>query len=342
MHKKRIFSYCYIIYSQKFTLKFWFLPLLAFANFSTANDAQNIISFSESCMGTLFRIYIDEDSRKIAEQAAKSAFREAHRLNTIFSDYDSESELSRFVSNSKVNQFFNLSSELSYILNESQKLAIETQGCFDVTLGPLSRLWRIARFKKKMPDQIKLKHAIARVGYQNLIIRPDRQLGKILKDNMVIDLGGIAKGYTADSMLKILRNQGVKRVLIDAGGDLVIGDAPRNRKGWKIEIGGHKHPELPILHLANTAVATSGDIEQSVLINGITYSHLIDPRTGLGLTHKSQVSVIAPTGIEADSLASASLVMGKEVGIKFLESKKNLKAYFVQVDSNNTTFLETR
>lgn len=293
-------------------------------------------------MGTLFRIYIDEDSRKIAEQAAKSAFREAHRLNTIFSDYDSESELSRFVSNSKVNQFFNLSSELSYILNESQKLAIETQGCFDVTLGPLSRLWRIARFKKKMPDQIKLKHAIARVGYQNLIIRPDRQLGKILKDNMVIDLGGIAKGYTADSMLKILRNQGVKRVLIDAGGDLVIGDAPRNRKGWKIEIGGHKHPELPILHLANTAVATSGDIEQSVLINGITYSHLIDPRTGLGLTHKSQVSVIAPTGIEADSLASASLVMGKEVGIKFLESKKNLKAYFVQVDSNNTTFLETR
>ena len=104
---------------------------------------------------------------------------------------------------------------------------------------------------------------------------------------------GIAKGYTADRMLKIFSSNNVTRVLIDAGGDLLLGDPPLEQRGWTIEIGGRKHPGLPILKLSNMAIATSGDLEQKVTIKGKTYSHIIDPTTGLGLTSMSQVTILA-------------------------------------------------
>jgi thiamine biosynthesis lipoprotein len=147
---------------------------------------------------------------------------------------------------------------------------------------------------------------------------------------MILDLGGIAKGYAADHMLKILKSNKLNRVLIDAGGDLLIGDAPIGKKGWKIEIGGRTHPDLPILTLSNIAVATSGDVEQFVSIGGKTYSHLIDPLTGVGLTSRMQVTILTHSAMEADALASASLVMGKELGIKFLKNKNLFNAFFVE------------
>ena len=112
----------------------------------------------------------------------------------------------------------------------------------------------------------------------------------------------------------VVRKLGIRSVLVDAGGDLVLGDPPPSRKGWRIEIGGLKHPALPVLELARCAVATSGDVEQFVEIAGKRYSHLIDPSTGIGLTTRIQVTVVTPTGIQADSLASALSVLGlKEV-----------------------------
>ena len=128
---------------------------------------------------------------------------------------------------------------------------------------------------------------------------------------MIIDLGGIAKGYTADCMLKVLKAHDLNRSLVRCG-DLVLGNPPRNKKGWKIEIGGRKHPKLPVLHLSNTAIATSGDLEQYLKINDVIYSHLINPHTGVGMIGKSQVTVIALSGLVADSLASSMIVMGIE------------------------------
>ena len=285
--------------------------------------------FEKDCMGTKFIVLIDEDDKKKAEQAAAAAFKEGQRLNMVLSDYESASELFRFSESSGSGTKFALSDDLFKVLSHGQELSRQTDGSFDVTVGPLSRLWRIARLRKKMPPKEKLTSAKSRVGYQNLLLSAKNRTGSLTTSGMALDLGGIAKGYAADMMLQTLRKKGVERCMIDAGGDLVVGSPPRGEKGWKVKIGGRKHPDLPTLHLSDVAVATSGDLEQFVHLNGKRYSHLIDPTSGLGLTSQCQVTVIAPSGMEADSLASACLVLGLPKSKTLLEGKDGTSAYYL-------------
>ena len=310
------------------------LLLLFFLVFSECIGYQ---VFEKDCMGARFVVLIDEDDREKSEKGAIAAFKEGERLNMVLSDYESASELVRFSESSQSGRKFTLSDDLFRVLSHGQELSHETDGCFDVTIGPLSRLWRIARFRKKIPPEEKLAAAQDRVGYQSMRLSAKDRTGILTTPGMVLDLGGIAKGYAADRMMETLREKGLSRCLIDAGGDLVIGDPPRDSKGWRVEIGGRKHPALPILHLSNLAVATSGDLEQFVTLNGKRYSHLIDPGTGLGLTTQCQVTVVAPTGLQADSLASACLVMGLEKSKKLLESKGGIKAYYLRKNDTGTT-----
>jgi len=305
-------------------------------NLECSNGQSAYHKFSDSCMGTTFTLLIDHDNASEAKKGAILAFKEAHRLNMVFSDYESESELSKLSKNSGSGKFHPVSIELMSVLSASQKLSAETNGCFDITIGPYSRLWRIARFRKSLPSKEKLSSARNLVSYNNLVLDLEKNRAQLTQKGMVLDLGGIAKGYTADHMLKILKSNKLNRVLIDAGGDLLIGDAPVGKKGWKIEIGGRTHPDLPILSLTNIAVATSGDVEQFVKIAGKTYSHLIDPFTGVGLTHRMQATILAQSAMEADALASASLVMGKEPSIKFLKNKNLFNAFLVDVKDNKT------
>ena len=306
-----------------------------------SNDHSTYHKFSDSCMGTKFTLLIDHDNIDEAKKGALLAFKEAHRLNLIFSDYESESELSKLSKNSGSEKFHPVSFELMSVLAASQKLSEETNGCFDITIGPYSRLWRIARFRKSLPSNEKLSFAKNRVNYNNLVLDLEKNQAKLTQHGMVLDLGGIAKGYTADHMLKILKSNKLNRVLIDAGGDLLIGDAPIGRKGWRIKIGGKTHPDLPILTLSNIAAATSGDVEQFVTIGGKTYSHLIDPLTGVGLTSRMQVTILTHSAMEADALASASLVMGKEPSIKFLKNKNLYNAFFVEVSDKESLQLNS-
>jgi thiamine biosynthesis lipoprotein len=288
-------------------------------------------------MGTKFTLLIDEKDEEKSRNGANAAFKEAERLNLILSDYDTSSELSRFSESSLTGKKFRLCHDLFSVLSHGQKLATKTKGDFDPTLGPLSRLWRIARFQKKMPTESKLSEAIARVGHEKMILCKVEQTGRLTVPGMLLDLGGIAKGYAADRMLKVLRDRGLPRCLIDAGGDLVIGSAPAGAKGWKVAIGGQRHPELPILLLSDIAVATSGDLEQYVDFGGKRFSHLINPHTGLGLVTGSQVTVLASSGMEADSFASAFLVMGLAESRTFIEEVQGVKAYYLRKRSSGAT-----
>ena len=328
--EKRIFLANHQIFIMRYVLLLWF--------FLVFREGMGYQVFEKDCMGAKFIVLIDEDDKQKAQRGATAAFKEGERLNMALSDYESSSELTRFAESSQSGQKFILSRDLFEVLDHGQVLAHETDGCFDVTIGPLSRLWRIARFRKKMPAEEKLAAALRRVSYQNLSLSAKDRTGTLTTPGMVLDLGGIAKGYAADRMLETLRRKGLSRCLIDAGGDLVMGDAPRDAKGWRIEIGGRKHPALPTLHLSNLAVATSGDLEQFVILNGKRYSHLIDPGTGLGLTTRCQVTVIAPTGMEADSLASAFAVMGLRKTKEYLKKKNDITAFFLQKKDSVTTF----
>lgn len=297
-------------------------------------------AFVEKQMGADFRIVLYADSEKVAKEGANAAFAEVERLNAILSDYDPESELSRLSDTSDSGQHIALSDDLVSVLDASQKLARQTAGAFDVTIGPCVRLWRIARFRKAFPLTEKLAEVRKAVGFRHLNISHTKQTALLEVPNMVLDLGGIAKGYVADKALMVLRKRGIGSALVDAGGDLALGDPPPGRKGWRIEVGGLKHPDLPVLELAHCAIATSGDVEQFVEIDGKRYSHLIDPNTGIGLTTRIQVTVVTSTGIQADSLASALSVLGTERGTKFVQKLSGVRAFIVEdLDGKRTLFI---
>jgi thiamine biosynthesis lipoprotein len=130
---------------------------------------------------------------------------------------------------------------------------------------------------------------------------------------MAFDLGGIAKGYAADQMLDSLATSGIRQALVTAGGDIRLGDAPPGRAGWNValktfDVGKNEE----ILTLSNAAVSTSGDLHQSVVIDGVSYSHILDPATGLGLTRRVAASVIADNAKISDALATAACVLGSD------------------------------
>ncbi len=262
-------------------------------------------------MGTLFRIQIYAESEDKAAAAAEAAFARIGELNGIFSDYEANSELMRFC-HAPAGTPVALSDELFEILDHAQKLAARSDGAFDVTIGPLIRLWRLSHRDGRLPTQDQLATAFERSGYRKLVLDPQARTGTLTVDHMRLDLGGIAKGFAADEALQILRAHGFPRSLVAASGDIAIGDSPPGEKGWRIGLTSVASPEEPdqFVLLANAAVSTSGDTQQFVEIDGTRYSHIVDPRTGLGLTERRSVSVVAPSAMETDSLATCLSVLG--------------------------------
>jgi thiamine biosynthesis lipoprotein len=308
--------------------------LIFFTNHNAKSDTY--WQFSEKCMGTDFHILIDNENGKISKEAAEEAFIECERLNHIFSDYIADSEASKLSKSAYADKSVRVSIELFDLLNYSQTLAKKTHGAFDPTLGQLTRLWRISRFRQSLPTKASLLNARRKKGYQYIELNNTSREVKIAYPGLILDFGGVAKGYAADKMMLKLRENGINRCLIDAGGDITIGDPPRNKKGWRIEIGGNKHPDLPTLVLHNCSVATSGDTEQFVKIGSNRYSHILDPFTGYGLQNLSQVTVIAPEGVIADSIATAALVLGPVMTKKILIQDKQTRAFFVTKKEKNT------
>lgn len=260
-------------------------------------------------MGTLVSITLYADNQDQAQRAFVAAFGRIAQLNRILSDYDPASELSRIC---EINA--PLSEELVTVLTHAQRLATETGGAFDITVGPLSHLWRAARREKRLPSDEEISSALSRSGYQKLQFDPKSRKATCLTSGMQLDAGGIGKGYAADEALAAMTKVGVIRALIAVSGDIVAGDAPPGKPGWKVKIPGKT------IDLANAAVSTSGDEFQYLEVNGVRYSHLIDPRTGMALRDARTVTVIAKRGIEADSLTKAIAIGGAEMEKRIRET----------------------
>src|SRR6266545_5126486 len=290
--------------------------------------------FSEPQMGVPFRIVLYAPDRATAEPVARAAFTRISKLNDILSDYDTDSELSRLSQSAGSGQTVKVGDDLWFVLRRSQALAERTGGAFDVTVGPVVSLWRKARRGKKLPDPAKLAEALKAVGYQKLRLDPRQRTAQLLAPYMRLDLGAIAKGYAVDEALKVLRARGIRRALVSGGGDMAAGNPPPGKKGWRIEVGSLDATNAPaprFVLLANAGLATSGDLFQHVEIDGRRYSHIIDPRTGIGLSDHSLVTVIAPDAITADSLATAVSVLGPERGRRLIEGTKGAAVRIVRL-----------
>jgi thiamine biosynthesis lipoprotein len=242
-------------------------------------------------------------------------------------DYDPESELMRLCRR-PVGEPVRVSAELFEVLAESRRIAELSGGVFDPTIGPVVRLWRRARRTEVLPAPEHLEHTRASVGWQKLSLDAKNQTVTLLATNMQLDLGGIAKGYAADAALNVLREHGIRSALVAASGDIAAGDAPPGQSGWRVSVGTpfQREGQARTLTLQNAAVSTSGDSEQFVVIAGRHYSHIVDPRTGLGLTNRCQVSVIAPRATLTDALATAVSILGAEQGSVLLKSQPHTSA----------------
>jgi thiamine biosynthesis lipoprotein len=279
--------------------------------------------YEQPQMGVPFRIVLYATDEEYAEAAVKAAFRRIEQLNAIMSDYETDSELSLLSRSSEQGAPpVPLSDDLWNVLEASQQLAELSGGAFDITVGPCVALWRKARREQEMPEERRLATARGKVGFQNLVLSPESRTARLLQPGMRLDLGGIAKGYAADEALRVLHTFGIRRALIAASGDLVLGDPPPGAKGWRVELAGSDASggtPAAIVHLANRAVATSGDLYQRVEINGLRYSHIVDPFTCLGMTNHALATVIARDGMTADSIATTATIASRAAALQLAE-----------------------
>jgi thiamine biosynthesis lipoprotein len=295
-----------------------------------AEPALSRHSFIEPHMGTRFQILVYAPDEDAARKAATDAFARIASLNAIMSDYDKTSELMRLCAQAG-GPPVPVSAELFFVLSRAQEVSRQSGGAFDVTVGPVVKLWRRSRKVKKLPDPEKLAAARALVGWRNVRLDAEKRTVQLLKPGMQLDLGGIAKGYAADVALAVLKKHGLDRALVAAGGDIAVSGPPPGADGWKIAIArlpGEKDAGRLILH--DAAVSTSGDAEQFVEIDGKRYSHIVDPRTGIGLLGRMSVTVVARKGIESDSLTKVAAVLGPEKGMPIIESTKGASARMVR------------
>ena len=313
--------------------------LLVFAATLAAAHAEAPLArftFDEPHMGTKFRIILYAPSEETAHKAAAAAFKRIADLDATMTDYQPTSELMQLCAKSG-GAPVHVSEELFFVLSKAEETSRISDGAFDVTVGPVVKLWRIARRTKKMPAADKLAAAKELVGWRNIVLDEKAHTVQLLKKGMLLDLGGIAKGYAADEGLAVLKKEGVTSALVAAGGDIAVSDSPPNAEGWKIAIapleeGADKEGPYMVLH--NAAVSTSGDAEQYVEIDGKRYSHIVDPKTGIGLVGRMSATVTAPHGVIADSHTKIVAVLGPERGFKILEKEVGVSARFVSLSDD--------
>jgi FAD:protein FMN transferase len=333
-------SYCAPFYGAQLL---GLAALLASGLFSSSSacGAEPLVrrEYSEVHMGTDFRIVLYSADAEAANRAVAEAYSRVAALNRVMSDYDPMSELSLLSATAGGGKPQAISDDLWFVLDRAQRLAEASDGAFDVTVGPLTKMWRSARRTMAFPPEARMAEALAAVGFRNLRLDPAKKTAELLVPQMRLDLGGIAMGYAADEALKILKRHGLSRAMIDASGDIVCGDPPPEARGWKIGIAPlteSKGPPSRFIWLANGALTTSGDAFQFVEIDGVRYSHIVDPKTGRGLTNRSSVTVTAADCITADSLATAVSVLGPERGLKLIARTPGAAALIVVREGDET------
>ncbi|BCW97334.1 MAG: hypothetical protein KatS3mg024_0161 [Armatimonadota bacterium] len=263
-------------------------------------------------MGVQARITLYARDEAAALSAARAAFARIAELEEIFSDYRPGSELMRLCAGAG-GAPRHVSRELFEVLEFAQRLSRLSGGAFDVTCGPAVRLWREARKSQSFPALSDLRRARALVDWRAVKLFPETREVRLRKEGMLLDLGGIAKGYACDEAIRVLRRRGIRSALIEMGGDIVASGPPPGQPGWRIELPNAPDAER-VMILVDGAVSSSGDTEQFVELDGKRFSHIVDPRSALALTSRIAVTVQAPRGMLSDALSTAVSVLGAEDG----------------------------
>jgi thiamine biosynthesis lipoprotein len=272
-------------------------------------DEPHRYEFAEAHLGMPVRTVLYARDEETARGAARAGFDRIAALEDLLSDYRPAREL-RWLEE-RPGEWISVSPEVFVVMGRAVELAHATDGAFDPTIGPLVSLWREARRRGRLPDAHARAAASRLVGWRHVALDPERRAVRLALRGMRLDLGGIAKGFIIGEALRALEAHGVSRAMIEAGGDIVVSGAPPGRSGWRIVTPGADAAFASRARsLTHAALSTSGADSQFVVVDAVRYSHVVDPRSGLGVTHDFVARVIAPDGATADALATALGVLG--------------------------------
>ncbi len=301
-------------------------------------------TFAETHMGSKVVLTLYAADEASAKRGATAAFARVAELDGIMSDYRPTSELMQLCQKAGGGPI-RVSEDLFLVLSRAQEVSRRSGGAFDVTVGPVVRLWRRARKSFQLPDPDDLAKARALVGYEMVTLDPKARTVQLQKRGMQLDLGGIAKGYAADAALMVLKEHGITRALVALSGDIAASGPPPGEEGWRVGLApleGTRQPPSRFVLLKDGAVSTSGDAEQYVEIDGQRYSHIVDPKTGIGLVGRVGVTVVARDGTTADCLATAACVLGVERGVKLVEETPGAAVLFVRKTEKGEETVESK
>ncbi|MBX5494161.1 MAG: FAD:protein FMN transferase [Bryobacteraceae bacterium] len=269
-------------------------------------------------MGSTYTVAVYGEDRFRLDEAIDAAFDEARRLDRLLSNYRPESEWSR-VNREAAAGPVKVSEELFRLLDLCIRYSRESEGAFDITVGPLMKVWGFYKGTGRFPHRAEIRGALSSVGYRNVQLDPVSRTVRFLKPGVNLDPGGIGKGYTVDRMVEILKSKGVHSGLISAGSSSIYAiGAPPGEKGWKVSV---RHPKdsrrtVQDFYLKDESMSTSGNYEKFFVANGKLYSHIMDPRTGYPAQGMLSVSVIAPRTLDSEAWTKPYYILGRDWAAK--------------------------
>jgi len=304
--------------------------IFMFAIHSLVAQSIQRYEFKHEQMGTQFRLILYGNDKTKAQNTINQCITRINQLNLILSDYESTSEISQLSATAGSGQKIKVSWELWTILKKANFYAKKSDGAFDISIGPLSKLWRSMFRRQEVFNGVKINSAKNKIGFRKIKFHPISKKIQLIQKGMRLDAGGIAKGFTVDEVVKILQKNGFTQFLVDGGGDIYVGNPPPDQLGWQISIimedsTGFKTEKF--LSLKNTAIASSGDTYRFLVWEGKRYSHIIDPRTGYGVIDKKIINVQGKTCMQADAIASTLSVLNKAEQSRFLKKMKQVKVF---------------
>ena len=283
-------------------------------------------SYTQIHMAMPVRISVFSRDEATAKTACRAGFQRIADLVKVFSDYDPNSEVNRLMDGKEPQP---VSDDLLSVLRFAQQLHKQSSGAFDPTAGPCVKLWRIARKNGQLPRPSEIDAARNHMGFDKINVDLDRS-SVSLPDGSSLDFGAIAKGYIGDETIKTVRTYGIESACFQAGGDFVLSNAPPGKPGWDVDI-----PFQGRRPMRNCAVSVSGDTSQFVEIDGVRYSHVVDPRTGQALTNRRMTVVTASCGLHSDAIATIGCILDTRAFNDLISQWPDVTAWQYSVTDDN-------
>ena len=269
---------------------------------------------SVDAMGSTYSMAVYGDDRQKMERAVEAAFDEVARLDDLLSNYKPASEWSR-VNQRAAEGPVEVSPELFRLLSDCQAYSRASVGAFDITVGPLMKLWGFYKGSGRLPHRAEVQAALAKVGWRHVILDAAAQTVRFDRKGVEMDPGGIGKGYAVGRMVEVLKQYGIACALVSGSGSSIygLGTPPAEPKGWKVEIRDPKSPARTIatVYLNNESMSTSGNYEKFFRAEGRVWSHIMDPRTGYPAPGMLSVSVIAPRALDSEAWTKPVFINGR-------------------------------